>query len=476
MGISEICYERTYSKSSLAFSAITAGILFCLFQASPAFAGCPGDDTCPGELTALVQGANAVELKWIEPEGAVQGFFIVSMPSVTGEPIAVPPGNPNDWQDRIVYKLQPSTGYVFTVCSLPANSCVSTNTVTTLSAAAAATIAPSQGTSPGSGTPTPQITTLAAGTNYITLQWGAGVAYDFYQVGWTEIGPWAGETRQQSPQLNSGSTTSSWTIQGVLASEKYDVQVQGCFHGLFQSTCSGWADATITTQNPPPCPSDAKWDNVSGQCVIQAVVQSAPPLQAVVCGTSASPCTALPPAALKATVSGGEINVTWSIPSSLNAQIADATISRDPSWPNAMTTQKLATPNITSLNDVLAVTGVPYSYKVCLDYKQSPTVFQPASACASASAKVPCPSGEADNAKNQCVQNIPPVGATHLQVNVKLPITQDKPPIAAPRLQGNVKLPITQDKPPAPAKPSPVVETSKTPCPAGKVSTATGCK
>jgi len=171
----------------------------------------------------------------------------------------------------------------------------------------------------------------------------------------------------------------------------------------------------VTTQAAPACPAGQLWNNTTAQCVDQLVV----------CGGSSQPCTGLPPAGLTATVKGSWIDLAWTIPDNLNANIANVTVTRSPPWPGAVTTQTQGPPNLTSMNDVLAVAGVPYSYKVCLNYKQSPDVFQPASACASASAKVPCPVGDIDNSQNQCVQAPPsPLGANQVQLppGVTIPV------------------------------------------------------
>jgi hypothetical protein len=83
----------------------------------------------------------------------------------------------------------------------------------------------------------------------------------------------------------------------------------------------------------------------------------------------------------------GPIVLTWGL---VPPDVQKVTVSRSPSWPNGFTVA-LPPPNDTSYTDVLAVTGVPYSYSVCVVYGSAQAVWQPNTACASVSGEVPSP-------------------------------------------------------------------------------------
>jgi len=319
-------------------------------------------------LQAIVQGPNAVELKWVEPEGAITGFLVTSTPPFPNQPIPVTTGNPNDWQDHNVYGLSPNTRYVFTVCSQPDNSCVSSQRVTTLSQAAA------------SGTPTPTITSVTETWGTITLQWSSPVSYVYYNVRWTGLSPVGGLTPDQSP-VNS----TSWTSPPLYAGETYDVEVEGC---LGDNTCSSWADTNATTK---PCPQGETWLRAAGTCGLPpAILVTVPPVSAtlVSCGTPSAPCQAFPPQDLRLAIkTPGPIVLTWGVPT----DVQKMTVSRNPTWPNGFATVTLPSPSDTTYTDVLAVSGVSYSYSVCFIYGSAQTVWQPNTACGSVSGEVPSP-------------------------------------------------------------------------------------
>jgi hypothetical protein len=356
--------RRARMAAILAF----AGATLLAFAASPAFADpCPQSDTCPSQLQVIVQGPKAVELKWIEPEGAITGFLITGAPPLPNQPIPVTTGNPDDWQDHNVYGLNPSTQYVFTVCSQPDNSCVSSQRVTT----------PSQGAA--SSTPTPTITSVSETPSTISLQWSSPVSYVYYNVRWTGLRPIGGLTAQQSPELHS----TSWTSPPLYAGETYDVRVQGC---LGDNTCSSYADTNATTK---PCPPGTTWLQGAGTCGVIAVA----------CGSASTPCQGLPPQDLRLAIkTPGPIVLSWALPPPSLAPPQDVqkvTVSRNPTWPNGFTTTTLPAPNATSYVDVLAASGISYSYTVCIVYaspqNQFQIVWQPNPACGSVSGEVPAP-------------------------------------------------------------------------------------
>jgi hypothetical protein len=144
-------------------------VVLVLANADP----CPGSSTCPTGQTAIVQGPNAVEVKRIEPDSLPIEYLVTSTPSAPNQPVQFQVVNPNDWQDRIIYGLQPNTSYSFTICgwySSSNQSCVKTNSVKTLGPAARGSF------------PTPTITQSYATTTPISISWNGGRNYDFYQV------------------------------------------------------------------------------------------------------------------------------------------------------------------------------------------------------------------------------------------------------------------------------------------------------
>jgi hypothetical protein len=80
--------------------------------------------------------------------------------------------------------------------------------------------------------------------------------------------------------------------------------------------------------------------------------------------------------------------LTWGL---VPPDVQKVTVSRTPNWPNGLATVALPPPGDTSYTDVLAVTGVPYSYSVCVIYGSAQAVWQPNTACASVSGEVPSP-------------------------------------------------------------------------------------
>jgi hypothetical protein len=275
---------------------------------------CPGSNTCPTSQSAIVQGPNAVEVKWIEPEQLPLIYSVTSKPSAPNQPVQFQVVPPSDWQDRIIYYLQPSTPYVFTICgwySSSNQSCVTTSSVTTL------------GPSAGGSTPTPTITGSSVTTTSISISWNGGRSYDFYQVYQIESA-YAG-IGQPNQARASGGATGSWPFTGLQPGTSYQVAVQGCLNGGWTADCSQWAAENIKTTPPPPPP-------------------------------------ALPPQNLH-TVSNSwtEIAVLWTDPPGVEA----VDTSRTPSWqPGANVRQVNG-----GLEDLAVVAGQTYTYQICLRYQ-----------------------------------------------------------------------------------------------------------
>ena len=115
--------------------ALLTGLLF-VFLPVPANADpCPGSSTCPISLYAIVQGPNAVELKWIEPDQLPVVYYATSNPPAPNQPVQYQVVNPIDPEDRMIFGLTPNTSYRFTICGVYSSSnqsCVTTNPVKTL--------------------------------------------------------------------------------------------------------------------------------------------------------------------------------------------------------------------------------------------------------------------------------------------------------------------------------------------------------
>ena len=160
---------------------LLAGSLFVFLPVPASADPCPGSGTCPINPYAIVQGSYAVELKWIEPNQLPIVYYATSNPPAPNQPVQYSVVDPNDPEDRMVYGLQPSTQYVFTICGVYSSSnqsCATTNPVMTLPLQA------------GTSLPTPTITKSSATTNSITIWWNGNRNYDYYHTR-LELGqPW----------------------------------------------------------------------------------------------------------------------------------------------------------------------------------------------------------------------------------------------------------------------------------------------
>jgi hypothetical protein len=292
---------------------------------------CPGSNTCPSSQTAIVQGPNAVEVKWIEPDLLPIEYYVTSKPSAPNQPVQFQVVDPADWQDRMIYGLKPSTAYVFTICgwySASNQSCVTTTSVTTL--------VPSAGG--GGSTPAPTITQSSATTTSITISWNGGRSYDFYQVYQIESA-YAGIGLPNQAQTGSGAS-GSWTFNGFQPGTRYQVAVQGCLNSGWTSDCSQWAAENITTAPPPPPPALAP-QNLH---------------------TMSSSWT--------------EIAVLWREPPGVEA----SDTSRTPDWQPSANVKHVNG----GLQDLAVVAGQTYTYEVCLRY-------QSGRACASTTGRPQAP-------------------------------------------------------------------------------------
>jgi len=228
--------KSSFAGLLIAFLAVLAlgGVLFAFLGTRVHADQCPGSDTCPTSQIAIAQGPNAVEVKWIEPDNLPIVYLLTTNPQGAAQPWQVQVVSPQDWQDRLIFNLQPSTTYTVTICgyySSSNRSCVTTNSVKTLPP------------STGGETPTPTITSANVTTNSIYITWNGNRSYDFYQV----LGG-------QTPQTQTGSgATGSFTFPGLLPGTSYRVEVLGCLY-ILRSFCSQWASLDVRTALPPPLP------------------------------------------------------------------------------------------------------------------------------------------------------------------------------------------------------------------------------
>lgn len=165
--------------------------------------------------------------------------------------------------------------------------------------------------SAGGDTPTPTITNVSVTTNSITIFWNGNLSYSYYNV-------MGGLTPQTQ---TGGGPSGSFTFSGLAPGSRYRVQVEGCLM-TYTSHCSQWASLDVTTALLPPVP-------------------------------------AIAPQNLHTSNRVSDIWVLWTnTPNYLSV-----TASRAPSWPGGVP----QTPN--TVDDVYAVAGQLYAYKICLNYK-----------------------------------------------------------------------------------------------------------
>lgn len=129
--------KSSFAGLLIAFLAVLAlgGVLFAFLGTRVHADQCPGSDTCPTSQIAIAQGPNAVEVKWIEPDNLPIVYLLTTNPQGAAQPWQVQVVSPQDWQDRLIFNLQPSTTYTVTICgyySSSNRSCVTTNSVKTL--------------------------------------------------------------------------------------------------------------------------------------------------------------------------------------------------------------------------------------------------------------------------------------------------------------------------------------------------------
>jgi hypothetical protein len=302
--------RRTAGIDPTRNAAFLTGLFFLFLAVSAKADTCPGSNTCPIIQSVIVQGPNAVELIWIEPEEKPStGYLVTSIPGAPNQPAPFSTGNPNDPADHTIYYLSAGTYYKFRICA--DQSCVTTPQAWR-----------TQDAQGEAGTPTPMIIPGPATTTSINISWNGFVNYDMYHV----------QLDDTPPQTAvPGGVTGSYTFQHLNPGIGYKVEVQGCWTGGSYSVCSKWATTVLSTA-PTPLPPPRPPQNLTA--------------------TSSNCC---------------EVDLSWTNTPGWTRVL----VSRAPDW--TISNSRAFNAEDTAFSDFWVVPGQTYLYKVCLQYDESTT-------------------------------------------------------------------------------------------------------
>ncbi len=105
-------------------------------------------------------------------------------------------------------------------------------------------------TSDAGQTPTPVITQVITTETSISFSWNGGTNYAAYNVSILQSA-YASIARPNQTQVGGG-FSGQYTFSMLQPATSYEIAVQGCIPGGWNSLCSTFATKTVTTSSPPP--------------------------------------------------------------------------------------------------------------------------------------------------------------------------------------------------------------------------------